>query len=1000
MASKALKGLTIKIGADTSDLFESLQGIEKKGKSLSGELTQINKLLKLDPRNTELLAQKQKVLADAISNTETKLDTLKEAEKQAQEQFARGEISEEQYRALQREIVATQKKLDGYREEAKAAAEASKKLGKEAKNAATGVGMTEQEAKEAKEALEDLESSAADLAVGGLTAVAAAATAAVTAVVALAEESREYRTEMAKLDTAFQAANFTGEAATATYEALQSVLGETGQAVEASNMLAKLCTTEEELSQWTEILTGVYGTFGTSLPVEALAESANETARVGQIAGNLADAISWATATGETFGVTLKKNTKANEEWNEKVKAATTAEDFFNLALEECSNEQERQQLITKTLTKLYGSAAAQYKETNAEVIRANQNTEKWNKVTAKVGKTVEPVVNDIKELGIALAEDAADPLQDIAKFVQKDVIPAIKSVGNWVKKNLPAIKVGVVGLTAALVTHKVAVLAAELASKGWTVATLAQAAAQKVLDAVMAASPWGLVATAIVGVTAALVTLAITTKDARQPVDVLTDEEKALAEAADEAAEAFREQRKATEEALKDISAQMGYVGDLAAELQTLADATGRVQEKDEARAQFILNELNEALGTEYTMVDGIIQKYDQLTTSIEEVIKAKTANALIEAYNDQYVEALTSVGTAYENMLLKEKEYQAQLEVAQQYQREASDAWARYYNALNEANFVAAAGYQYLAQQADESYQTERGFLNEKKAAYDEAAGIYNSHRYTIETYTAAESQALQGNYETAVDLLARKGGEYNAFAGVVDEETAKVLATLQQEAIDAGIHAEYTRTQFQKGVDGFSQPMVDEAEENYEKAMDEFENAYADAYSVGEDLSDGLANGSESKRLTLEQKARSLVTGFLRAARAAADSHSPSRKTMALGEDLGEGAEIGIENKTKDIKKAATQQMAGVLDAYSAQEVTAQRTLRTVAEQQSAQQFGTQQMAASANSPMLEKILAAIEKGQIITLDGDALVGATANKMDNALGRRRALASRGAI
>ena len=78
MASKSLKGLTIKIGADTSELGQALDKVEKQGQSLSKELGQINKLLKLDPSNTELLAQKQKVLAEAISNTESKLDTLRE----------------------------------------------------------------------------------------------------------------------------------------------------------------------------------------------------------------------------------------------------------------------------------------------------------------------------------------------------------------------------------------------------------------------------------------------------------------------------------------------------------------------------------------------------------------------------------------------------------------------------------------------------------------------------------------------------------------------------------------------------------------------------------------------------------------------------------------------------------------------------------------------------------------------------------------------------------
>ena len=89
MASK-IKGLTIEIGGDTTKLGQALEDVNKKSRDLSSELGSINKLLKLDPTNVELLSQKQKVLADAISNTSDKLDTLKEAEKQVQEQFKRG----------------------------------------------------------------------------------------------------------------------------------------------------------------------------------------------------------------------------------------------------------------------------------------------------------------------------------------------------------------------------------------------------------------------------------------------------------------------------------------------------------------------------------------------------------------------------------------------------------------------------------------------------------------------------------------------------------------------------------------------------------------------------------------------------------------------------------------------------------------------------------------------------------------------------------------------
>ena len=100
MAKKnTIKGLTIEIGGDTTKLGQALQNVEDKSQSLSGELRDINRLLKFDPGNADLLAQKQKVLAEAVENTGKKLETLREAERQVQAQFEKGDATAEQVSA-------------------------------------------------------------------------------------------------------------------------------------------------------------------------------------------------------------------------------------------------------------------------------------------------------------------------------------------------------------------------------------------------------------------------------------------------------------------------------------------------------------------------------------------------------------------------------------------------------------------------------------------------------------------------------------------------------------------------------------------------------------------------------------------------------------------------------------------------------------------------------------------------------------------------------------
>ena len=117
MASR-IKGITVEIGGDTAGLEKALKGVNSSIKTTQSALKDVERLLKLDPTNTELLTQKQKLLKDAIASTSEKLETLKEAQKQAKEQLERGELGQDKYDALQREIVETEQELKRLQEQA------------------------------------------------------------------------------------------------------------------------------------------------------------------------------------------------------------------------------------------------------------------------------------------------------------------------------------------------------------------------------------------------------------------------------------------------------------------------------------------------------------------------------------------------------------------------------------------------------------------------------------------------------------------------------------------------------------------------------------------------------------------------------------------------------------------------------------------------------------------------------------------------------------------
>ena len=113
-----IKGITVEIGGDTTGLDKALKSVNSNIKNTQSQLKDVNRLLKLDPTNTTLLAQKQKLLKDAISETKNKLDTLKEAQKQAKQQFEAGNLGKDKYDTLQREIVETENELKKLQKEA------------------------------------------------------------------------------------------------------------------------------------------------------------------------------------------------------------------------------------------------------------------------------------------------------------------------------------------------------------------------------------------------------------------------------------------------------------------------------------------------------------------------------------------------------------------------------------------------------------------------------------------------------------------------------------------------------------------------------------------------------------------------------------------------------------------------------------------------------------------------------------------------------------------
>lgn len=378
------------------------------------------------------------------------------------------------------------------KKEIKAQEAALEELANAAEDAGDGVKDAGKKVEEAGDGFTVAKGAVANFIADGLSALVGACKNAISSIAGLAEETREYREDMGKLETAFEAAGLSTDMATDAYKELYSVLGEEDRSVEALNHLAKFVETEEDMARWTDICAGVWGTFGDSLPIEGLTEAANETAKSGKLTGVLVDSLVWA-------GI---------------------EEEAFQEKLDACTTEQERAALITDTLNGLYGEAAEKYKENNESVIEARKANSDYTDSMAALGEKVEPVTTIVREGFNKILEKVLELTEgvDIEGFGESvagafdtfvnDIMPKIVDGMGWMKENLPTIATLIGGVTTAIVAQnaatKIKTVMDAAAAKGMTLMTYAQQA----LNAAMKANLIGIIITAVSALVAAFIYL------------------------------------------------------------------------------------------------------------------------------------------------------------------------------------------------------------------------------------------------------------------------------------------------------------------------------------------------------------------------------------------------------------------------------------------------------------------------------------------------------------
>lgn len=344
--------------------------------------------------STEALTKKQRILQETYDQQQEKVRALNAMLAKLKDAHQENSAAADGYRRdlnyAQIELNKTKKSLD-------TVTEALAEQNEETDRAAKALEVLKTAGQGAGKGLE--------LGAKGIVAAGAAAAAAVGALLEIEEETREYRENQAKLNTAFEAAGMAAGTASAAYTELYKVLGDSDNATESAQLLAHLATSEKDVAKWADISAGVVGSFGDALPINSLIEASNETAKAGKVTGALADALNW----------------------------VGLSEDEFNSKLDACSTETERTALITDTLTAAYGDASAAFRENNAAIIEANAAQADMDATLAKLGGAVSDVKNTLIAEFLPSISDVVSAFVDFTNGVDGAEEALQESVKNMV---------------------------------------------------------------------------------------------------------------------------------------------------------------------------------------------------------------------------------------------------------------------------------------------------------------------------------------------------------------------------------------------------------------------------------------------------------------------------------------------------------------------------------------------------------------------------------------
>lgn len=921
MASRRIAGLTIEIDGNTTKLNDALKSVDKQLSATQSQLKDVERLLKLDPKNTELLAQKQKLLTDAISGTKDRLAELEKAQEQLNKKGSSPEL-EKQQQALQREIIATKKQLEGFEDE----------LGNIPNRAKIALDKVGDQLQKTGEKISTVGENMTKFVTGPIAGAGAAAVAAFTEVDdamdtvilktgATGEAAKEMQGIVEELATTIPT-EF-GTAADAVGE-VSTKFGATGDQLNdlASTFIKFASINNKDVSSSIDNVQKAMNAYGVDIKntdhfLDILTKTSQDT---GADVDKLAAGIVQNSAAFQEMGLSIDE---AVELMGQMERSGANSETVMNGLRKALKQSAKDGVPLSKTLADLQ------------DKIKNNTNeTEALNAAYEIFGKSGDQIYSAIRNGNLDFS-NFGDTLSKVGNVVDKTFDATVDGVDNW-KMAMNEVKLlgsdigGMLSEFAGPILTKVRDALAEavgwwrelssqeqenilkaagiVAAVGPVVTVVGKATTAVGLLSqglgILAAHP---VAATILGITAAVSagTIAIGehVKAVRAEYDEyigLTEAVKENREAVEQSSEAYATAHETKQNIIESTEAEMGHLHDLAEEYDGLIGKNGEVKKGYEDRAAFIENELSKALGLEVEDIKAIIEKNGELTSSIDEVINKRKAQIILNQYESQYAEAIEEAKKAKDNLAAAEANAATQQEKVNQLQAE--------YNKYSKQEKENGQAMNELYWEAHDALENLGPALADAKAELDaqnqtveEARTAYENWETTVKNYEGVSAAVISGDVN-------KINASLNQFQNDFKTTESATEATLKKQ-YDA-LNTEYTN--MEKAVKGGSKSITkaDLEEKKYwrDQALKQYNMAKTEAAAKANETVDAYATKIRGGRKRVESASDYVAGGVV----------DPLTGLKGKAKDYGDAVSAGLAEGIRRSQSLATYAAANVASA----------------------------------------------------------------------------------